>query len=84
MGSFCDAEWNFLVLQPLEIQARLFTLGELAVELKTPRHRIKYAIERYEIAPVMRVGITRVWSSDSLPVIALALRRISQKRGHSA
>lgn len=56
------------------------TLGEISDRLKTSRHQLKYAIDQYRIAPAMRVGIIRVWSSDSLPLIQSALSRIASNR----
>jgi len=60
----------------------LLTLGQLANRLGVSTHRLKYAIDQYRIAPVSRVGIIRVWSDDSIPLIRSALARIaSNKRG---
>jgi len=63
------------------IPHRLLTLGQLAARLAVSTHRLKYAINEYRIDPVMRVGITRVWSEDSIPLIQSALRRIAANKG---
>ena len=61
--------------------AELFTLGQLAEKLDVSTHQLKYAIEQYRIKPKMRVGIIRVWSEDSIPLIESALARIQANRG---
>ena len=62
-------------------QQPLLTLGQLAERLNASTHRVKYAVDQYRIAPVTRVGILRVWSEDSLPLIKSALDRIAANRG---
>jgi hypothetical protein len=62
-------------------QRVLLTLGQLADRLNTSTHRIKYAVDQYRITPAMRIGITRVWSEDSIPLIKSALARIASNRG---
>lgn len=63
-------------------EPRFLTLGQLAIYFKISPHRIKYAIDQYRIAPTARVGIIRVWSEDSIPLICSALARIaSNKKG---
>ena len=66
---------------------QLFTLGQLSEPLRkmgapdVELHQLKYAIDRYRIAPITRIGILRVWSEDSLPLIKSALERIAASRG---
>lgn len=36
---------------------------------------IDYAIDRYGPKPIGRIGITRIWSAESLPAIEAALRK---------
>ena len=68
-------------------ERQLFTLGQLPEPLRrmgapeVELHQLKYAIDRYRIAPVTRVGILRVWSEHSLPLIKSALERIAANRG---
>jgi hypothetical protein len=63
------------------------TLGQIPArvrELGGPRvttSQVKYAVDQYRIAPVARIGILRVWSEDSLPLIKSALERIAANRG---
>ena len=61
--------------------ARLLTLGQISERLHVPQHRAKYALTQYDIQPIGRVGILRVWREDDLPRIKSALTRISAKRG---
>lgn len=57
------------------------TLGQLAELFDTSLHKVKYAIDTYRVQPVMRVGITRVWGQDSIPLIRSALARIGSSKG---
>ncbi len=65
----------------------LFTLGQIpdqVRELGGPQvsiSQVKYAVDQYKIVPVARIGILRVWSEDSLPIIKSALERIAANRG---
>lgn len=59
----------------------LLTLGQLSTRLGISTHRLKYAIDQYRIEPASRVGIIRVWSEDSIPLIKSALARIAANRG---
>lgn len=67
-------------------EKRLLTLGDLRKELRksvdreVSLHQIKYAIDQYQIEPVTRVGIIRVWSKDAIPRIKSALARIARNR----
>jgi hypothetical protein len=60
----------------------LLTLGQLAKRLSVSTHRLKYALDQYDIAPIARVGILRVWSEDDIPRIKSALARIAENRGN--
>ena len=55
----------------------LMTLGEIAKKLHLPAHRVKYAIETYQIEPVCRIGIVRVWDEAGLEHIRSAVKRIA-------
>lgn len=63
---------------------RLLTLGQICERLGVPQHRAKYAIAQYDIRPVGRVGILRVWSEDDLPRLRIALTEIASNRGSRA
>lgn len=56
------------------------TIGQIARRLDVPVHRIRYAVEEYEIRPDIRVGILRAWREESLELISAALRRIAANR----
>jgi hypothetical protein len=58
---------------------KVFTLGQLAEHFGVTNHRIKYAVERYKISPVTRVGILRVWSAEQLDAIKGALDRTARR-----
>lgn len=58
----------------------LLTLGQLAERVGVSTHRLKYAIDQYHVEPRMRIGITRVWSEDSIPLVKSALARIASNR----
>ena len=49
------------------------SIGDLIDLLGEPRHRVEYAIERFAIKPIGRVGIARIWSVDDVPRIREAL-----------
>lgn len=55
----------------------LLTLGDLVRETGIPPHRVKYALSAFNIEPVQRAGIVRLFSRDQLPHIQSCLRRIS-------
>jgi len=57
------------------------TIRELAEYLDVSTHRVKYAIDQYKIKPARRIGIIRVWSESSIPLIQDALDRIARNRG---
>lgn len=61
-------------------ERQLLTLGQLAERVGVSTHQVKYAIDQYRIEPRMRVGITRVWSEDSIPLVKSALARIASNR----
>ena len=66
---------SFLTLG--QIPERVRELGGPSVTTS----QVKYAVDQYHIAPVTRIGILRVWSEDSLPLIKSALERIAANRG---
>ncbi len=66
---------------PVKITPEWFTLGELARHFDTTDHKIKYAIAQHRVEPAKRVGIFRIWSTDQLPQIESALRRVASNRG---
>ncbi len=56
------------------------TLGQLAQRVGKTIHQVKYAVDQYHIEPCMRIGITRVWSEDSIALVKSALARIAANR----
>ena len=65
---------------------QMFTLGQLVDRLKCEQidvssHQLKYAIEQHDIEPITRVGIIRVWSEESIPLLKKALAQIRENRG---
>lgn len=67
--------------EPSRDPTKFRTLGQLALELGVPVHRLKYAIDQYRVVPICRVGITRVWGTDQIPAIRSALARVASNRG---
>ena len=59
----------------------LLTVRDISRRLSVPLHRLKYALEVYDIQPRQRVGIIRQWFVDDLPAIAAAVRRVAGRRG---
>ena len=59
----------------------LLTVRDISRRLDVPLHRLKYALEVYDIQPRHRVGIIRQWFIDDLPTIAAAVRRVVERRG---
>ena len=62
------------------------TLGQVTNEVRkvlpgASDSQVKYALDRYRIEPVGRVGILRVWSKDDVSRVVSALRRIAASRG---
>jgi hypothetical protein len=64
----------------LETSDRL-TARDIAREAKITVHRLKYAIDQYDIQPVQRAGIIRLFSREQIPTILAAVRRIENRRG---
>ena len=64
----------------MQTASPLMTVGQLATECDVPIWRLTYALRAAGIAPVQRVGILRVWSSDQLPQIRAAVERIASRR----
>ena len=58
----------------------LLTLGQLAERVGASTHRVKYALDQYRIKPAGRIGILRVWTEDSIPLVKSALARIAANR----
>ncbi len=65
---------------PESVVQAFLTLGQIVERTGEPPHRVKYAIDAYHIKPVMRIGITRVWSEDQLGAIRSALARVAGRR----
>lgn len=61
----------------------LMTVRDISRRLDVPLHRLKYAIEVYDIQPRQRVGIIRQWAEEDLPTIEAAVRRVAGRRGGS-
>ena len=60
---------------------KYLTLGQLSERVGRSTHRTKYALDQYGIKPAGRIGILRVWTEDSIPLVKSALRRIQSNRG---
>ena len=58
----------------------LLTLTDVARACGVRKHRAKYAVDEYDIAPRQRAGVIRLWHRDQLPSIKSALARISGRR----
>ena len=59
---------------------QLLTVGDLRRETGARHHQLNYALQEYEIEPVQRAGIIRLFHPDQLPMIKSALRRISGRK----
>lgn len=60
---------------------KYLTVRDVARALREPTHRVVYAIREYRIDPVQRAGIIRLFSSDQLPTIASAVKRVKERKG---
>lgn len=60
------------------------TIGQIAVRLSTPLHRIEYIAKSRHIAGIGRVGNLRVFGEDDVAFIAAELARINAKRERPA
>lgn len=66
--------------EPQSEPKQLLTLGDLARETGIPPHRVKYALAAFDIRPVQRAGILRLFSPEQLPHIKSCLGRIAGGR----
>lgn len=60
-------------------ETSLFTIGELAKELKQPKHRIDWLIMSRHLVPAARAGNYRLFDSSTLE----ALRALLKAHAHS-
>jgi hypothetical protein len=51
----------------------LFTLTEIARTLGVERHRVDYVVSAYEVEPVRRVGIARLFDRTGLEQVKRSL-----------
>lgn len=58
-----------------------FTVRDIAKRLDVPIHRVKYAMQLYDIEARERVGIIRLFSEADIPAIQNAIRRVAERRG---
>jgi hypothetical protein len=56
------------------------TVGQIAVRLSTPLHKIEYLVRSRNISGIGRVGNLRVFGEDDVAFIAAELARINSKR----
>jgi hypothetical protein len=56
------------------------TVGQIAIRLAVPIHKIEYLIRSRNIAGIGRVGNLRVFGAADLDFIASELRRIDAQR----
>ena len=56
----------------------LLTISDLRRLTGEPAHVINHAIQRFGPEPKGRIGISRVWSNDDLPLIQESLRRTAE------
>ncbi len=59
----------------------LLTLGDLSRKTGIAPHRVKYALAAFNVQPVQRAGVVRLFSPDQLPHIKSCLQRIAGDRG---
>lgn len=52
---------------------RYLTVGEIALRLNVPVHRVEYAVLAHDISPVGRAGNARVFDDSALKRIKAAL-----------
>lgn len=56
----------------------LLTISDLRRLTGEPAHIINHAIQRFGPEPKGRIGISRVWFRDDLPLIQASLRRTAE------
>jgi DNA-binding transcriptional MerR regulator len=60
------------------------TVGEIALRLKAPIHRVEYVIRSRAIQPTSRAGNARIFTDADMERIGSELRRIAnQKKGRN-
>ncbi|TAJ20341.1 MAG: hypothetical protein EPO65_04035 [Dehalococcoidia bacterium] len=52
----------------------LITVGQIALRLQVPLHRVEYAIRAHNIAPIGRAGNARVFSEETVAQLEKLLR----------
>lgn len=58
----------------------LLTIGDIARRIGVPRSRLDYAVDKAGIRERSRAGILRLFSSDQIPVMEVALRAVRSRR----
>lgn len=58
----------------------MMTIGQIADNLNEPTPRITYAISKYKIKPIRRVGILRIFQTSQLPEIKQCLSKLQKRR----
>lgn len=61
--------------------ARLFSLGEIAKQLRQREHRIRFVIESRGIEPNAIAGHVRVWSGEDVARIKAEIDAIDAAKG---
>jgi len=67
-----------------QVPTRALTVGEIAVRLGQPVHRIEYVIDSRRLRPMAWAGHARIFSESDLQFIESVLHRMDADREGSA
>jgi len=62
----------------------VLTITDLRRITGKPRHVICHALDRYGPAPAGRIGITRIWKREALPLIRQSLAKTERRNDRAS
>ena len=62
------------------MKTEVFTIGQIADELKQPPSRLQYLISKYRIKPVARVANIRLFDRTTLETLRFTLQSITKEQ----
>ena len=62
------------------MKTAVFTIGQIADELKQPPSRLKYLISKHRIKPIARVANMRLCDETTLETLRFTLKSITQEK----
>ena len=59
---------------------KYFTLTDMAKSLGTPRHRVRFVVESYNIPHAVEIGEAHGWDRDAIAQVQVHLARIEKMK----